>query len=290
MKPVKILGLILSVFVLVMILGSGYYVYLFYPRSVEQFEINSPDQPWKILLVRQGSAFKTALIDELCDSLKQSSVYIKGIDVKDLDDIRAGEWNKILITTTYMARLNRKTDRFINQSSKPGNVLLLVTSGGDDWQPEQNLKVDAITSASRMTNVDQLVRMIVGWVETEGIHWIPDDQLLALKYLPETDASTACAAIDQKSAYYRMVYPDLVRELNRVGYYYLRLNKVDAALEIFRLNIHLFPDEWNVYDSFGEALAIRGEREAAIINYTKALELNPDSKSAKKALIKLGTG
>ena len=288
MKLVHIFGYILSACLILMLLGAGYYVYLFYPRPTEPFEINSPIQAQRILLVRQGSTFKSALIVELCDSLRQSPVYIKGIDVKDLAFVKAGDWDKILIITTFMAQLNRKIEQFISRNTNLDNILLLVTSGGDDWQPQPDLKVDAITSASRMHNIDQLVQMIAEWANTENGNWVPADYLLAIKYFPLVDISNACASIAQWSAHYRMLYPNLINELNLTGYYHLRLKNIDAAINIFKLNVSLFPDSWNVYDSLGEALVFQGNHQAAIINYRRALKINPTSQSAKKALEKLG--
>jgi predicted negative regulator of RcsB-dependent stress response len=58
-------------------------------------------------------------------------------------------------------------------------------------------------------------------------------------------------------------------------------------VKVFRLNVSLFPDYWNVYDSYGEALLAKGDRKAAIQSYTKALELNPEAKSSKDMLDKL---
>ena len=39
------------------------------------------------------------------------------------------------------------------------------------------------------------------------------------------------------------------------------------ALEIFKLNVYLYPNRANVYDSIAEAYAANGERELAIKNY-----------------------
>ncbi len=75
--------------------------------------------------------------------------------------------------------------------------------------------------------------------------------------------------------------------LNHVGYMYLRLERVNDALDVFSLNVALFPGAWNVYDSYGEALLESGDCEEAIKNYQKAVELNPQSTSANKMLNKL---
>lgn len=77
-------------------------------------------------------------------------------------------------------------------------------------------------------------------------------------------------------------------ELNTLGYLYLQDGRTDIALRVFKLNIDAYPKSFNPYDSYGEALAVAGRKEEAIINYKKALELNPGSGSAKAALERLG--
>lgn len=73
-------------------------------------------------------------------------------------------------------------------------------------------------------------------------------------------------------------------EVNTWGYQLLEQNKKKEALQIFRLNTLLFPNSWNVYDSYGEMLETSGNRKEAIINYKKSLELNPDNSNARKYL------
>ena len=77
-------------------------------------------------------------------------------------------------------------------------------------------------------------------------------------------------------------------EMNQLGYSYLSLNQVDEALAVFKLNVEAFPKSGNVYDSYGEALLKKGDKEAAIINYKKAVELDPANSGAVKVLKDLG--
>src|SRR5215203_2334156 len=51
--------------------------------------------------------------------------------------------------------------------------------------------------------------------------------------------------------------------------------KQKEALEIFKLNVFLYPRSANVYDSLAEAFAANGFRELAIENYKRSLELDP---------------
>ena len=71
------------------------------------------------------------------------------------------------------------------------------------------------------------------------------------------------------------------KELNTLGYVLLRSNPIKEALFCFELNTYLFKYDPNVYDSFGEALALNGEHLKALNMYKKVLVLNPENKNAK---------
>ena len=78
------------------------------------------------------------------------------------------------------------------------------------------------------------------------------------------------------------------RELNQLGYDLLRGDKVEEAIAIFELNVKEYPKSWNVYDSYAEALMIKGEKDGAIKNYKKSIELNPNNTGGVEQLKKLG--
>lgn len=77
-------------------------------------------------------------------------------------------------------------------------------------------------------------------------------------------------------------------ELNALGYHYLRSDDIDAAQQIFKLNIEMFPEGANTYDSYAESLAEAGDKEGAIANYQKSLDLNPGNRNAIEKLKELG--
>ncbi len=75
--------------------------------------------------------------------------------------------------------------------------------------------------------------------------------------------------------------------LNRLGYDLLRSEKEKEAIEIFKMNVEMFPQAFNVYDSLAEAYMAKGHKELAIKNYEKSLELNPENTNAVDMLKKL---
>ena len=75
--------------------------------------------------------------------------------------------------------------------------------------------------------------------------------------------------------------------LNNMGYMLMRQKRLAEAIEIFKLNVEFYPNEWNVYDSLGEAYMNNGDKELAIANYKKSLELNPGNEGGATMLKKL---
>jgi CubicO group peptidase (beta-lactamase class C family) len=85
-------------------------------------------------------------------------------------------------------------------------------------------------------------------------------------------------------------------EINNIGYDFMggpnnpnpfrfpEEHKYQEALETFKLNMELFPESWNVYDSYGEILLLLGKKEEAIKMYKKSIDLNPKNEGGKKVL------
>lgn len=76
-------------------------------------------------------------------------------------------------------------------------------------------------------------------------------------------------------------------QLNRLGYDLLGAQRVKDAIEVFRLNVEEHPQSANTYDSLGEAYAAAGDKEQAIKNYQRSVELNPGNTNGVEALKKL---
>ncbi len=75
--------------------------------------------------------------------------------------------------------------------------------------------------------------------------------------------------------------------INAVGYSYMGGGKMAEAIAILKINVEEYPKSFNAYDSYAEALMKDGQKEAAIANYKKSLELNPDNNNATDMLAKL---
>ncbi|MBK9730361.1 MAG: serine hydrolase [Chitinophagaceae bacterium] len=73
-------------------------------------------------------------------------------------------------------------------------------------------------------------------------------------------------------------------EMNDVGYQLLQSGKAKEAAAVFKLNVEAYPNSFNVYDSYGEALMAVGNKSEAIENYMQSVKLNPGNENGLKVL------
>ncbi len=76
-------------------------------------------------------------------------------------------------------------------------------------------------------------------------------------------------------------------QINRLGYDLIGASRVKDAIEVFKLNVEDFPQSSNVYDSLGEAYLLDGNKELAIKNYQRSVELDPNNTNGIETLKKL---
>jgi len=84
--------------------------------------------------------------------------------------------------------------------------------------------------------------------------------------------------------------PVLPRVYNLLGYDLIQKKKIDEAIEVFELCINAYPLYWYAYGNLGYCYMLVGNKELAIKNLEKALELNPSDKISAQRLKKLKEG
>lgn len=130
-----------------------------------------------------------------------------------------------------------------------------------------------------------------------GMHLLnPDAKLIEVKKSATTEFVKVLDAKGMAAALKR--YDELKKDsgdyewnedaMNAIGYAYLGSGKIAEAIAVFKINVEQFPGSYNVYDSYGEALMKNGNKEAAITNYKRSLELNPANTNATDMLVQLG--
>jgi hypothetical protein len=133
------------------------------------------------------------------------------------------------------------------------------------------------------------------------IYWMDIRKVIKeLRELPYTDVKSAMSkAISEKGVaealrLYRELkdtYPDYYPcpeiTLNTLGYQLLGKGQIREAVAVLKLGTIEFPDSWNAFDSYAEALMKAGMYEDAAVNYKKSLKLDPGNDNAEEMLKRL---
>ncbi|RZN75114.1 MAG: serine hydrolase [Winogradskyella sp.] len=84
-----------------------------------------------------------------------------------------------------------------------------------------------------------------------------------------------------------VTYDFALNDLNNFGYDLLNEKQNQKALEVFKFLTEEFHENANLFDSLGEAYFVSEDYNNALINFKKALELNPDMKTSKDYIKKI---
>jgi CubicO group peptidase (beta-lactamase class C family) len=154
--------------------------------------------------------------------------------------------------------------------------------------PETQDLVVLLDNTSRGDKLDGAVHGIIDIlhdIEPPALKVSVVDELM--KTLAAGDARQAIARYRELKAKSPQAYDFSESEINVLGYTMLQRGRTADAIEIFLLNVEENPKSWNVYDSLAEAYAAHGDRDLAIANYKKSVELNPKNTGALEAIKKL---
>ena len=169
--------------------------------------------------------------------------------------------------------------------ARPEHRAVAPTGGGRSAlfvYPEDDLAIVVLTNLMG-ANPDMFIDEIAGY-------YLPDMRLATGFGLPPTirtlhnqlrqhgfsQAGTLLKQARKKNPAYQL--PEA--EVNAWGYSLLKQAQPKDALEVFKLNVSLYPQSANAYDSLGELYAELGNRELARKNYQRSLALNPENKGA----------
>jgi tetratricopeptide (TPR) repeat protein len=82
-------------------------------------------------------------------------------------------------------------------------------------------------------------------------------------------------------------YTSIENQINSLGYEWIKKKDYLSAINVLKINVSLYPESSNVYDSLGEAYMLNSQLDLALKNYIKSLEINPESKSGKEKIKKI---
>lgn len=75
--------------------------------------------------------------------------------------------------------------------------------------------------------------------------------------------------------------------INQVGFEFINKEKYEQAITLFQFNTEKYPESFNTWDSLGYAYMKMDKIQPAIDNYRKSIELNPNNEEGKMYLKEL---
>jgi hypothetical protein len=138
-----------------------------------------------------------------------------------------------------------------------------------------------LTSEDYRTNSDPVMKTILSYVPKKELTETLMETLFAY------DVASAVRLYREFKADSTNAYVNTEPSLNNLGYRLIEMKHLEHAIEIFKLNVESYPQSANAYDSLAEAYMIIGNKDLAIKNYEKSLELNPANSNAVEMLRKL---
>lgn len=168
------------------------------------------------------------------------------------------------------------------EKGKVADVLLLDSNPLDDIANTK--KISAVVYGGRVLPRSELGKML-SEVEAAAARQ-PIGEVL-MKTIQEKDVAAAVQQYRHLKATQPKVYDFSENELIGLGYNLLGAKKITDAIGIFKLSVEVYPQSYNTWDSLAEAYMNHGDRELAIQNYRKSLQLNPKNTNAVEKLKQL---
>ena len=208
----------------------------------------------------------------------------KAVEVISVDSKRLDEYaGRFLVNPDRALKITSEKGKLYGEPTQGPKFELLAISETEFARADANVRYAFLRNASG--KVDKVRIRFDGGESTAPR--ISDDVIVPFEQLMSGKIDEAIEAYKRVKAEKPDNAAVAEARLNDLGYGLLRQNKVSEAIGMFRVNVALYPQSWNVYDSLGEAYAVKGDKERAIANYRKSLELDPKNKNAVEQLKRL---
>jgi CubicO group peptidase (beta-lactamase class C family) len=179
------------------------------------------------------------------------------------------------ITDQPIGKTNQKT-KFIGHGGGINGFNSLITRAVDKRQT-----VIILDNVSLGQYHPKIANLIIGILNGQPIE--PPKRSISgplYKIAIETNVAGAIAEYRKIKAEKSPTYDLSESELTTLGYQLLSLKRTKDAIEIFKLNVEMFPTSGTAYDTLGETYLANGQKDLALANYKKAVELDPANSNA----------
>lgn len=125
-------------------------------------------------------------------------------------------------------------------------------------------------------NIDPVMNVINAYDKKGSI----EDELRSFVEQGKFDEAVSKAADYLKDPLHRYFKNVLEAKINTYGYTLINQNKTENANKVFKMNIQLFPESANAYDSYAESFMLMGKKEDAVKYYEMAIAKDKEGVTA----------
>jgi CubicO group peptidase (beta-lactamase class C family) len=228
------------------------------------------------------------IIDEIMKSIAREyewEDYLpQPLEILSLDAAKLDSYaGRFLVNPDRVLLINREGNKLFAQPTGDPKFELLPISESEFVRRDQNVRYHFVRNAAGQLEALKLVmnnnQASAPLIAKEAL--VPYELLMAGK---TDEAIEAYRKIKREQPNANVVAEP---RLNGLGYSLMGQQKFAEAIAILKINAELYPQSSNVYDSLGEAYMMSGNKELAIVNYKKSLELDPKNSNAVAMLKKL---
>jgi tetratricopeptide (TPR) repeat protein len=167
-----------------------------------------------------------------------------------------------------------------------GKIADLLLLEADPLEKIENTKrTCAVVLGGKLFSKQQIDEMLANFEKIANQKPI---STLLMKTIQEQDVAAAIKQYYDLKSRDPETYNFSESELCSLGYDLWTAQRIKDAIEIFKLNIVAYPQSSDAYYCLGEAYMEDGDKENAIVSFSKSLELDPQNNYAAEMLKKLG--
>lgn len=132
-------------------------------RPIPTRILGAIDSKKRLLIASQDSAFKDTVVSNIISEFEKERFFIEVIDLTSLADKSSRDYGAIVILNDYkFFRMNNYVTQFIQRvDDNDRRKIVLITTAGNPGLVKDDLNVDAVTSASKMIQTDDVSEIII---------------------------------------------------------------------------------------------------------------------------------
>ena len=223
-----------------------------------------------------GEIFRSIAREYQWDGYLPPPTEVVSVDPSKLDDYVG----RFLVNPDRVLTITKENGKLYGQPTAAPRIELFAVSENEFIRADVNVRYIFERNANgKVDTIKVKVNdQVNGAPRLSPDVMVPYEQLLAGKF---AEAAEGYRKIKRETPNHPVVSE---ARLNDLGYSLLREKKLAEAITVFKVNVELYPQSSNVYDSLAEAYLTNGDKQLAIANYKRALELNPQNKNAAEKL------